>query len=691
MAFWNKSSQTATAVEQLAQAVQQTAAVIWFSPEGEILDANENFCTTMGYARSEIIGRKHALFIAPDFAKSADYATFWKDLRAGQSFSRTFRRIAKGGREVWIEASYVPVKDSAGQVIKVVKFASDVTTRIEEATDAKSRLSALDRSQATIEFDLDGTIINANENFLACVGYTLEEIQGRHHSLFVDPALKASAEYRSFWEDLAQGKPRTGEFRRFGKNGREVWLQATYNPILNAAGEPVKVVKFASDITTEKHLMLDLQSQIAALGRSQAVIEFTPDGTILTANENFLGALGYTLDEIRGQHHRMFVARDEVSSPAYAEFWAGLRAGTFQQAEYLRLGKGGREVWIQATYNPIRDIDGKVYKVVKFATDITPTKQAINGFGAAMARLAENDLTVRMERAVPREFESLKTAFNSSVQALGEVVGGISVRAERMMSGVAQISGAADDLSSRTEKQAAALEESAAALHEMTSAIASAAKAAAEAEEASGAAQDRTVAGLDTVQQAIQAMTGIEASSDKISRIINVMEDIAFQTNLLALNAGVEAARAGESGRGFAVVASEVRQLAQRSAEAAKEISDLITQTVRQIQGGVKLVSASGTALEEIAQHAQGIRAQVSGLASSAREQATGLDEINLAMTQLDQVTQQNAAMFEETSAATQSLRQEADELAASTAQFAVRREGAHDAEPYEQVFAHSA
>lgn len=670
MSLWTKSNKNTEKHTQLAEAVLEALAVIWLTPDGDILDANENFCTVLGYDHDEIIGEKHAIFIGPEFANSQGYQDFWTQLRQGHKISETFARVAKGGHTVWIEASYVPITDKNNNVIKVVKFAVDVTKRIEEMAEAQSHLKALDHSTATIEFELDGTIVTANDNFLATVGYTLDEIRGKHHSMFLDKAYCKTDEYGRFWSDLGNGETKADEFRCFGKGGREIWLQATYNPVLNALGQPQKIVKFAYDVTAQKKQSLDQESQIAALGRSQAVIEFEPDGIIRTANQNFLDALGYDLSEISGKHHSMFVLSEDADSDAYQAFWNALRAGEFQQAEYLRIAKGGREVWIQATYNPIQDSDGRVYKVVKFATDITATKRAVAGFQDAMSKLAANDLSARMNDEVPKEFETLKQAFNSTVVALGTVIINISESAETTLSEVAQIASAANDMSQRTEKQAAALEESAAALEEMAVSVSSAATAAVEAEEISDSAQDRTVAGLATVRQAVGTMREIAASSERISKITALIDDIAFQTNLLALNAGVEAARAGDSGRGFAVVASEVRQLAQRSAESAMEISALIIETTQLVQSGVKLVDESGASLEEIAGYAEKIRSHVGSLASSAKEQSNGLTEINSAISQLDQATQQNVAMFEETTAATQALESEANTLTEHTKQF---------------------
>ena len=242
--------------------------------------------------------------------------------------------------------------------------------------DLGGQVDAINKSQAVIHFNPDGTIISANENFLKTVGYTLDEIKGQHHSMFVDPEEAKSWDYASFWQKLGQGQFQTREFRRYGKGGKEIWLQASYNPIFDLNGKPFKVVKYASDISDEKLRAADYKGQISAINNSQAVIHFAMDGTILDANDNFLDAMGYRLAEVQGQHHQMFVTREMAASKEYQEFWQRLRRGEFMSAIYSRVGNNGREVFIQATYNPIKDMNGKPFKVVKYATDITQNMRA---------------------------------------------------------------------------------------------------------------------------------------------------------------------------------------------------------------------------------------------------------------------------------------------------------------------------
>ncbi len=443
-----------------------------------------------------------------------------------------------------------------------------------------AKLEALGKSQAVIEFNLDGTIVTANANFLHAMGYRLDEIAGKHHSMFVAPDLRERADYREFWDSLRRGEFQSGEFVRVAKGGRQIWIQASYNPLMDRSGRPYKVVKFASDITEQKLKSADYQGQIAAIQKSQAVIEFNLDGTIITANENFLSTLGYRLDEIQGKHHGMFVEPQYRDSSAYREFWDSLRRGDYQAAEYKRIGKGGRAVWIQASYNPIRGPDGKLAKVVKFATDTTAQVED---------RLRRGEL----QKSIDLD--------------LGEITDAVASASERVTSAAS----ASTQTSSNMQAVASGAEELAASVSEI-----------------SRQAADALHISLQAVQQANETsaiVSGLAIAAQKIGDVVKLINNIAEQTNLLALNATIEAARAGEAGRGFAVVASEVKSLATQTAKATDEISAQIAE----VQG---TTTSAVNVIEAITQTISRINEISAAIAASVEEQASVTQSISANM-----------------------------------------------------------
>jgi methyl-accepting chemotaxis protein len=435
---------------------------------------------------------------------------------------------------------------------------------------------------------------------------------------------------------------------------------------------------------------LELEAKVNAISRSQAVIEFALDGTIVAANQNFLSALGYAEQEIIGKHHRMFVDRDYAESADYRQFWQRLNRGEFIAEKFLRFAKGGKEIWIQASYNPLLGADGKPFKVIKFATDVTAIElerrtseqeraerseqqaQIVRSLAGGLKALADGDLTKELNDRFPGEYEGLRADFNRTVGALRDAMISILASAGAVRNGTNEITIAADDLSKRTEQTAANLEETAAALNELTTSVK---ETAVNARQASGTVAttrgDAEKSG-EIVKQAVTAMEQIEKSSEHIGQIIGVIDEIAFQTNLLALNAGVEAARAGEAGRGFAVVAQEVRALAQRSAEAAKEIKTLISASGQHVATGVKLVGSTGESLFRIVGAIANISDLMNQMAGVAETQSASLAQINTAISQMEQTTQQNSAMGEESAAAAGSLAKEAASMADLVSRFEV-------------------
>jgi len=486
----------------------------------------------------------------------------------------------------------------------------------------------------------------------------------------------------------------------------------------------LRLGRFASGLSRAQ--TRDLKAMVAAIYKVQAIIEFNLDGTVLAANENFLQAMGYTLDEIKGKHHSVFVEPHYRDSEEYRNFWQRLRSGQFDAGRYKRIGKGGREVWIQASYNPIFGADGEPYKVVKFATDVTAqvlaarsldeasseilqvVQSVLDGAGDSRVQMAgkagqiavlssavnrlidnvleavgetrnvvrfalEGDLTKRitLERK-SGHFHALAVSANSLIDNMMGVIQGLQETSNEVQMGAEEISRGNLDLSARTESQASSLEQTASSMEQMTATVKNNAENALQANRLAAAARDQAERGGQVVGSAVLAMGQINAASKKIADIIGVIDEIAFQTNLLALNAAVEAARAGEQGRGFAVVATEVRNLASRSAAAAKEIKALIQDSVSKVNEGTQFVDDSGKVLGEIVTAVKKVTDVVAEIAASSREQALGIEQVNQAMTSMDAVTQQNSALVEQASAAAQALNEQATKLAQVIARYQV-------------------
>lgn len=352
-------------------ALKLSKYVVEFDMDGRVLTANAKFTEIMAYNAAELLGMGHSRLCTLPPADSADYHAFWSRLRAGLSETGEYLYVSKHGARLWLDGVCHVVLDQAGAPSKVVMVADDITEAKRSAADSVGKIEAIDRVQATIEFDLNGHILHANDNFLKSLGYTLAEIQGQHHRMFCNEEFAHSSEYRLFWERLGRGEFNAGEFRRIDKHGKGVWILASYNPIFDAEGRAVKVVKYATDITAQKELDVEIKGKLDAIGRSQAVIEFDLGGTILSANQNFLRVMGYREEDIVGQHHSMFCDTQMIQSAAYRQFWSDLGQGVFQSGRFRRRAIHGADVWILATYNPILNAAGKPYKVVKFAMDIS--------------------------------------------------------------------------------------------------------------------------------------------------------------------------------------------------------------------------------------------------------------------------------------------------------------------------------
>lgn len=352
-------------------ALNEQYAIISFKIDGTIIECNDKFLELFNYEKNEIIGKHHQIFCDKNYVSTDEYKKFWFDLINGTVQQGEFRRIKKNAEDIFIFASYKPLINEKGEIFEILKFAQDITSKKLENLNYKQQIIAVNKSLAVIEFDINGYILRANDNFLNIMDYKLEDILGKHHSIFIEDDYKKSIEYTNFWETLRSGKFDSAEYLRLANHNRRVWIRATYNPIFDLDNNIIKIVKFAQDVTIEKLSSLYHFGQLEAINKSQAVIEFDLNGNILNVNELFLKAVDYEKDEIIGKHHSIFLDEKYKNSQEYKDFWEKLKTGEYQAGKFLRYGKSNKEVWIQATYTPILDIDKKPVKIVKFAQDIT--------------------------------------------------------------------------------------------------------------------------------------------------------------------------------------------------------------------------------------------------------------------------------------------------------------------------------
>jgi methyl-accepting chemotaxis protein len=652
-------------LENRNAAINASMAVVEYALDGTILDANENYLLLLGYALDELRGKHIDMLLDAAQRSNGGAQGNLEKLRRGEHIAALQKRIAKGGREIWVQASVNPIKDAAGKPYKAITYAWDVTAQVEAAAESKGQVEAISRVQAVIEFALDGTILTANENFLNAIGYTLDEIRGQHHRMFVEPAYAASDDYRRFWEKLGRGEYDAGQYKRLAKGGREIWIQASYNPIFNADGKAYKVVKFATDVTQQRReAEMNAAFKGALDNLLSNVMVADHDLNIIYLNNTVQAMLQDAQGDIRADLPQFDAARVLGSSIDSFQKSPGQRGllPELDQSFTSELELGGRTFRIVA--NPMRNTQGKRIGTVVEWADRTQELRVEEEVGQIVSRALENDLSVRVDLNGKSEFFlKLGSGLNKLLDNVASMVRDIKGAAAAVRMGAEEISKGNTNLSQRTEEQSSSLEETASSMEEMTSTVKQNADNAGQANQLATAARDQAEKGGGVVSKAVRAMTEINEASKKIADIISVIDEIAFQTNLLALNAAVEAARAGEQGRGFAVVASEVRNLAGRSATAAKEIKSLIKDSVRKVEDGSALVTQSGQTLEQIVASVKKVSDIIAEIAAASREQSSGIEQVNKAVMQMDEMTQQNAALVEEATAASQAMAEGAGEL----------------------------
>lgn len=552
--------------------------------------------------------------------------------------------------------------------------------------DLQAINTALNRVQAVIEFELDGTILHANDNFLNVLGYSLADVQGKHHAIFCDPEFVKTQQYRDFWNKLGRGEFDHGEYKRLSKDGREVWINASYNPILDADGKPYKVIKFATDVTALKMRNAEYEGKVSAIGKAQAVIEFDMQGNVLDANDNFLAVMGYDLRDIKNEHHRLFCEPEYANSSDYKKFWQKLNRGEFDSGRYKRLGNNGKVVWIQATYNPILDLNGKPYKVVKFAIDISEQvnlensiqaktandSRKVNALLESVARAAQGDLTCTIVPEGDEPIDLLAGGISKMIVDLRGVIGNVVSAANGFADASHAIAERATGVAVGTQALGATVEEMNASIDGLTFSINSIAENTSNADFLAKATQQEAEAGARAVAKSIEAMDLINRSSEDIGEIVKVISEIANQTNMLAFNAAIEAARAGEHGLGFSVVADEVRKLAERSSQATKEISKLINESVKRVSTGSEISRQASDAFDKIVSGVAKTTLAISDISKAANEQLLTAREVSTAIQYIAEETEKSAANCDSIARSTDGLNERAGSLNQTVSGFVV-------------------
>jgi methyl-accepting chemotaxis protein len=618
-----------TDVKSLTSAINRSHAVIEFSPDEKVLHANENFLRALGYGLDEIRGRRHASFVDPDNRFAEAYRQFWQGLGRGENQSGDYRWIGRDGHEVWLHASYTPLMDSRGRPLKVVVIASDITaTKHIALENAFKGVAFQGASVAMMLVDRDFRVASVNDATKRLFAENREEFRTLWPDFnpeaiigtCIDRFHKNPTHQRTLLADPGRLPLSTDVV--VGRLRMALHVTAVFDDYRNYIGN---VLEWA-DVTQAR----SNEGQLRAIDKAQSIIEYTTDGRIQNANENYLRMTGYTLEEIRGRHHAIFVDPVERDSEQYRTFCTRLISGDHESGHYRRFAKGGRELWLQANYYPVSDRSGRVFRVIEYATDITPS------------------------RKIAERVRSVATIVASAATEMRATSEGMAANAEQTTRQAAQVSAAAKEASANVETVSAAGEELTASIGEISRQVANSA--------------EMTQHAVDEANSTRELIRSLAEAAKKIGNVVTLINNIASQTKLLALNAAIEAARAGEAGKGFAVVASEVKNLSDQTAKATDQISSQVTAMQAATQESVNAIQGIADTVANVAQIAIAI-------AGAVEEQSAATREIALNVVQAAHGTSRVSASIEGVSDAALQTSAASGELLKASAELATHAE----------------
>lgn len=608
-------------------AISKSQAVIEFNLDGTIVTANENFLKTVGYDLEEIEGRHHRMFCEESYANSEDYKLFWQNLRNGNFSSSEYKRLGKGGKEVWIQASYNPVFDATGKPIKVVKFASDITEQVKTRETAKTlSLVANETDNSVIICDALGRIEYVNPGFTKLTGYQFSECLGKRPGAILQGKLTDLETRKRIRSKLEAKKPFYDEILNYNKQGQAYWISLAINPVFNEKNEVEKFISIQTNITEVKQQQLAYNTQLEAISASSAIVEYTPDGKVINANSNFLALMEYQDAEIKEKDHRIFCDEETANSLEYKTFWIRLGNGDQQSGKYLRSSKSGKPVYLNASYNPIANQEGQIVKVVMFGIDVTDQVEV------------EKEVT-----NVSQNFANKADEISNQAASVAQKAQTLGATAEEMSASVEELSASIDSIAQNSRASS----------------------------EIAMQTQAEADQGVQGINRSIESMDLINKSSEEVSEIVKVISEIASQTNLLAFNAAIEAARAGEHGLGFSVVADEVRKLAERSSQATKDISKLINETVKRVEQGTEISKQAAVSFKKIVEGVGKTTQSIAEISTAAQEQQAASRDVAKAIQQVAEATDQAAISSDAIAGATSDLTSGAENLKRIVKRFA--------------------